>query len=72
MEAVDKYAKGKELIEMREAPERTIGPDEVLIEVKAAAVRGSDLHIFHDSHPYWPPVTLGHEFSGALCRSGKR
>ena len=68
MKAVVKYAKGKGLIEMREVPEPTIGPDDVLIEVKAVAVCGSDLHIFHDSHPYWPPVTLGHEFSGVLAQ----
>ncbi|MEW6110570.1 MAG: zinc-binding dehydrogenase [Thermodesulfobacteriota bacterium] len=71
MKAVVKYAKGKGLIEMREVPEPTIGPDDVLIEVKAVAVCGSDLHIFHDSHPYWPPVTLGHEFSGVLAQVGE-
>jgi L-iditol 2-dehydrogenase len=71
MKAVVKYAKGKGLIEIREVPEPTIGPEEVLIEVKAVAVCGSDLHIYHDGHPYWPPVTLGHEFSGVLAQVGQ-
>ena len=70
MKAVVKYAKGKGMIEMREVPEPKIGPDDVLIEVKAVSVCGSDLHIFHDSHPYWPPVVLGHEFSGILAQVG--
>jgi L-iditol 2-dehydrogenase len=45
--------------------------DEVLIEVKAVSVCGSDLHIYHDAHPYWPPVILGHEFSGVIAEVGK-
>jgi L-iditol 2-dehydrogenase len=71
MKAVVKYGKGKGMIEMRELPEPEIGPDEVLIEVKAVSVCGSDLHIFHDTHPYWPPVILGHEFSGTIAQVGE-
>ena len=71
MKAVVKYGKGKGLIEIREIPEPKIKEDEVLIEVKAVSVCGSDLHIYHDSHPYWPPVVLGHEFSGMIADVGK-
>jgi len=71
MKAVVKYGKGKGMVEIREVPEPQIRADEVLIEVKAVAVCGSDLHIFHDSHPYWPPVILGHEFSGVLTQVGE-
>ncbi len=71
MKAVVKYAKGKGLIEMRDVPEPVAGEGEVLIEVKAVAICGSDIHIFHDAHPYWPPVTLGHEFSGTIVDVGK-
>ncbi len=71
MKAVVKYGKGKGMIEMRDLPQPEIGPDEVLIEVKAVSVCGSDLHIFHDTHPYWPPVVLGHEFSGIIAQVGE-
>lgn len=71
MKAVVKYGKGKGLIEIRDVPEPKIKEDEVLIEVKAVSVCGSDLHIYHDSHPYWPPVVLGHEFSGVIADVGK-
>lgn len=71
MKAVVKYDKGKGMIEIQEVPEPRIKEDEVLIEVKAVSVCGSDLHIYHDSHPYWPPVILGHEFSGVLVEIGK-
>jgi L-iditol 2-dehydrogenase len=39
--------------------------------VKAVSVCGSDLHIYHDNHPYWPPMILGHEFSGVIADVGK-
>jgi L-iditol 2-dehydrogenase len=71
MKAVVKYGKGKGLVEIREVPEPKIKDDEALIEVKAVSVCGSDLHIYHDSHPYWPPVVLGHEFSGIIVDVGK-
>jgi L-iditol 2-dehydrogenase len=71
MKAVVKYGKGKGLVEIRDVPEPTMKEDEVLIEVKAVAVCGSDLHIYHDNHPYWPPVVLGHEFSGVIVDVGK-
>jgi len=71
MKAVVKYGKGKGLIEMREVPEPQMKDDEILIEVKAVSVCGSDLHIYHDNHPYWPPMILGHEFSGVIADVGK-
>jgi len=71
MKAVVKYGRGKGLVEIREVPEPTPKEDEVLIEVKAISVCGSDLHIYNDRHPYWPPVTLGHEFSGVIVDIGK-
>jgi L-iditol 2-dehydrogenase len=44
--------------------------NEVLIEVKAAGICGTDIHILHDKFPYWPPVILGHEFSGQIVQVG--
>jgi L-iditol 2-dehydrogenase len=72
MKALVKYGKGKGLVEMRDVPEPQISADEVLIEVKAVSVCGSDLHIFHDSHPYWPPVIMGHEFAGVIAALGDK
>jgi len=70
MLGVMKMGRGPGLVEVREVPEPTPEPGEVLIEVAAAAICGSDLHIYHDEHPYWPPVVLGHEFAGTIVATG--
>ncbi len=72
MKALVKTGKGVGLIEVREVPVPEIGDHEVLIEVKAAGICGTDLHIYHDEFPYWPPVILGHEFSGIITAVGRR
>ena len=47
-------------------PDPTPGPGEVKIKVAACGICGSDIHVRHDSFPYWPPVILGHEFAGVI------
>jgi L-iditol 2-dehydrogenase len=71
MTALVKTAKGKGLIELKEVPIPEVAGHEILIEVKAAGICGTDLHIYHDEFPYWPPVILGHEFAGVIARVGK-
>lgn len=71
MKALVKTAKGVGNIEVREVPEPGLpGPDWVIIRVKAAGVCGSDLHIWKNEFPYWPPVVMGHEFSGEIAEIG--
>jgi len=71
MKAVVKEKKGYDCIRYKEVPIPVINDDEVLIKVKAAGICGSDIHIFHDKFPYWPPVILGHEFAGIIEKIGK-
>ena len=71
MKALVKTAKGPGNIEVREVPIPILTErDWVLIKVKAAGVCGTDLHIWHDQFPYWPPVIIGHEFSGEVVEIG--
>ena len=70
MLALVKIQKGSGFIELCEVPEPSPGPGEVLIEVKACGVCGTDIHVWHDEFPYWPPVTMGHEFSGRIIEVG--
>jgi L-iditol 2-dehydrogenase len=73
MIALVKTQKGPGFIEVRDVPVPAIREDDwVLIEVKAAGVCGTDLHIWHDQFTYWPPVVLGHEFSGVIVDVGPK
>jgi alcohol dehydrogenase/L-iditol 2-dehydrogenase len=68
------YAAERYSVELREIPKASIGPDEVLLEVQAVGVCGSDLHMWADT-PSWPvnyPVVLGHEFAGIVCQVGSQ
>lgn len=55
------------------------GPTEVLIEVQACGICGSDVHMLQsddDGYIFYPgltafPCTLGHEFSGKIVEAGK-
>ena len=71
MKAVVKAQRGVGNVVYQEMPEPTPGPDEVKVEVVAAGVCGTDIHIFHDRFRYNPPVILGHEFSGVVVEVGK-
>jgi threonine dehydrogenase-like Zn-dependent dehydrogenase len=70
MRALVKTMKGKGCTELRDLPEPSIGASEVLVEVKACGICGTDLHIYQDEFPYYPPVILGHEFSGVISSVG--
>ena len=71
MKALVKTQKGQGFIEVREVPEPAPGPGEVKIKVAACGVCGSDIHVRHDTFPYWPPVILGHEFTGTVIGVGE-
>lgn len=71
MTALVKTAKGKGNVELKQVPVPQIGHGEVLIEIKAAGICGTDLHILRDEFPYWPPVILGHEFAGVIAAKGE-
>jgi L-iditol 2-dehydrogenase len=66
-----KIAKGEGNVTLMEIDIPHPKADEVLIEIKAAGICGTDLHILHDQYPYWPPVILGHEFSGQIVEAGE-
>ncbi len=65
-----KTAKGTGNMSLLEVAVPKPRSNEVLIEVKAAGICGTDIHIKHDKFPYWPPVIMGHEFSGIIVETG--
>jgi threonine 3-dehydrogenase len=60
--------------EFREVPIPTVGPDDVLIKVKACSICGTDVHIYN--WDTWaqkrinPPLLYGHEFGGEVVELG--
>ena len=66
-------------IELVEKDVPAPGPTEVLIDVQACGICGSDVHMFQTDdagYIYYPgltafPCTLGHEFSGKVVEAGK-
>jgi alcohol dehydrogenase/L-iditol 2-dehydrogenase len=72
--AVVNYSPEKYGVELREVPVPEIGPEDVLLEVAAVGVCGSDLHqwLGDQSWKVNYPVVLGHEFAGVVRESGER
>jgi 2-desacetyl-2-hydroxyethyl bacteriochlorophyllide A dehydrogenase len=71
MRAIVKTAKGYGNLEIREIPKPKIREDEVLIEIKATGICGSDIHHYEVGDQIAIPVVLGHEFSGEVIEIGK-
>lgn len=70
--AVVNFAPAQGSVELREVEIPPIGPQDVLLEVAAVSVCGSDLHQWtgNQSWPVSYPVVLGHEFAGVIARLG--
>jgi L-iditol 2-dehydrogenase len=70
MKGVAKLAPGPGNVAYAERPEVVAGPGEVVIEMLAAGICGTDLHIEAGEYPSVPPVTMGHEFCGIVAELG--
>jgi L-iditol 2-dehydrogenase len=71
--AVVHYALKPDGVELREIAVPPIGEDDVLLEVGAVSVCGSDVHQARNTQS-WPvnvPVVLGHEFTGTVAQLGR-
>ena len=74
MPAVVHYAEAAHSVALRQVELPTISEEDVLLEVGAVSVCGSDLHQWQGTHG-WPvhyPVVLGHEFAGTIVETGAR
>jgi hypothetical protein len=66
-------------LEVKEWPDPKPGPKEVLLEIQACGVCGSDMHFYEtddDNYILYPgltkfPTILGHEFSGKVAEVGQ-
>jgi 2-desacetyl-2-hydroxyethyl bacteriochlorophyllide A dehydrogenase len=65
---------GKNDIRIENTQARSPKDNEVMIQVKACGVCGTDMHIYSGAQGATecnPPVILGHEFSGVVCEVGE-
>lgn len=73
MDALIKYGRDDKNVEVREISQPPDPqPHQVIIEVQAAGVCGSDLHMWRENHS-WEiklPLVLGHEFCGTVAEVG--
>jgi L-iditol 2-dehydrogenase len=72
--AVVNYGPDPGAVELREVPVPAPAEDEVLLDVAAVSVCGSDVHQWQalQSWPVHHPVVLGHEFCGTVREAGSR
>ena len=74
MQAVVKYGRQDGNVRVEEIAEpRDLAPNQVLLEVQAVGVCGSDIHLWHEKQSWQIklPVVLGHEFCGLVAKVGE-
>jgi L-iditol 2-dehydrogenase len=65
-----KLAPGAGNVALAERPEPVVRAGEVVVEVFAAGICGTDLHIADGEYQTVTPVTMGHEVSGVVAEVG--
>ena len=61
---------GKEQLVVRDVPDPSLEPGEVLLDIEACNVCGTDLRTYrHGDKKIIPPRVLGHEFCGTVIES---
>lgn len=71
MKAVYHYGLEPKQFELRDIPEPVCGPADVIVEVKAAAICGSDVSTYYNGASKGVPCVPGHEFAGVICEVGR-
>lgn len=71
IKALVKYSKGSEHVKLTLDWPMPVAKDGwVVVEVAGCGVCGTDLHILNDKFNSWPPVVLGHEYTGRIVEIG--
>ena len=47
------------------------GPGQVVVDVQAAGICGTDVHATQGLFPWKPPLVLGHEYTGVVREVGR-
>ncbi len=63
---------GEGKIEIKDISSPKVGPNDILIEVKASGICGTDIHIIKGTAHAQVPVVLGHEYAGEILHVGSK
>ncbi len=63
--------RGGDRFTLDEAPEPVAGPGQVVVDVHAAGICGTDIHATQGLFPWTPPLIMGHEYSGVVRDVGR-
>ncbi len=66
MDGLTKLAPGAGNVALSARPEPELRPGHAVVEVHAAGICGTDLHIIDGEYASSPPVTMGHEVCGVV------
>ena len=72
MKALVKFAPGPGNVDILDVDEPVCGPSQVKVEVAFCGLCGTDIHVLQDTFRNYPPVILGHEFSGTVVEVGSQ
>jgi L-iditol 2-dehydrogenase len=70
VQGLTKLAPGRGNVALAERPEPEPAPEHVVLEVHAAGICGTDIHIHDGEFVSNPPVTMGHEVSAVVAEIG--
>ncbi len=63
--------RGESRFTLDEAPDPVAGTGQVVVEIHAAGICGTDIHATQGLFPWTPPLVLGHEYSGVVREVGR-
>jgi L-iditol 2-dehydrogenase len=63
--------RGGSRFSLDEAPDPAPGPGQVVVDVVAAGICGTDIHATQGLFPWTPPLIMGHEYSGVVRAVGR-
>ena len=71
MRGLTKLAPGVGNVALSDRPEPVAAAGHVVLDVVAAGICGTDIHIYDGEYASQPPVTMGHEVSGVVAELGE-
>ena len=63
--------RGADRFTLDDAPDPVAGPGQVVLDVHAAGICGTDIHATQGLFPWTPPLIMGHEYSGIVREVGR-